>query len=462
MYLRCQIHHNYYMDNDFLRKKILGLVILLVLILIGIIIAIIYLKYSSSVKINIDNTPEEGEDFSASYGKIETGGVDGQAYNDINACMKKYLNAINIKSQQYGAYDEENNYVSTVQESEIRQTIYNLLSNKYVNSNNVTVDNVYNHVKLLQEDAVFVPIELSMIKDGEIKSFLVYGLIESLENYTVIDKIFAVVNIDFYENNFSIELIKGEYNSIKEIKVEQFEDNITANSNNRFSSEYISAKDMPDAYIDLYKRLALGYPEKMYELLDEQYRNARFGNVQKFKEYIKQNEENIKVIYLDKYKVVVDENKVQYICVDMNENWYIFEQNEPFQDYRVFLDTYTVDIPTFAEQYNNASPQEKVAMNIEKVITAINNKDYLYMYNKLDNTFKNSKYATENDFKNDIQNIFFKSNDIEYLEFSQEGNIYICKIKITDKNLNNAQEKNVNVIMQLGEGTEFKMSFNME
>jgi hypothetical protein len=53
-------------------------------------------------------------------------------------------------------------------------------------------------------------------------------------------------------------------------------------------------------------------------------------------------------------------------------------------DYKLILDEYTIDLPEFTEKYKKAAPQEKVGMNIEKIISAINNKDYgKYRFNQV-------------------------------------------------------------------------------
>ena len=68
-------------------------------------------------------------------------------------------------------------------------------------------------------------------------------------------------------------------------------------------------------------------------------------------------------------------NGNRYVCKDGKDNFYIFNVNKVL-DYTVVLDTYTVDLPEFTEKYNKVNAQEKVALNINKVITALNNKDY--------------------------------------------------------------------------------------
>jgi hypothetical protein len=128
----------------------------------------------------------------------------------------------------------------------------------------------------------------------------------------------------------------------------------------------------------------------------------------------------------------------------------------------VILDTYTIDMPEFIEQYIVATGQKKIGMNIEKIISAINDGDYKYVYNKLDNTFKNNKFSSVENFEKYIKNNFFEKNSVEYLDFSQEGDIFIYKTKLFEKGVKLPKEKHFNIVMQLGEGTDYTMSFSFE
>ena len=101
-------------------------------------------------------------------------------------------------------------------------------------------------------------------------------------------------------------------------------------------------------------------------------------------------------------------------------------------------------------------------MNIEKIISALNDKDYGYVYNKLDEKFKNNKFNNIDSFKEYMNNVVFDSNKAEYLNFSEEGNTYIYNIKIKSANEEVNESKSVTIIMKLLEGTDFVMSFNVE
>ena len=110
----------------------------------------------------------------------------------------------------------------------------------------------------------------------------------------------------------------------------------------------------------------------------------------------------------------------------------------------------------FVEKYNSANEKTKVGLNIQKVFDAINNEDYEYVYNKLDNTFKQTNFKTVQEFKNYIiQN--FSGKQLKYGECQQQGSLYIFNITITE----GTKQTNKRVIMQLKDGTDFVMSFNV-
>ena len=127
--------------------------------------------------------------------------------------------------------------------------------------------------------------------------------------------------------------------------------------------------------------------------------------------------------------------------------------------YNLILDTYTIDLPQFLEKYNKANSIEKCGYNIQKCIEAINNKDYRYVYNKLDEEFKNNNYQLQEQFENIIKEKLFNSNKVSNASINNEGNTYIYNITVQDiENENNTQ--NMTIIMQLKEGTDFVMSFS--
>lgn len=448
------------MNNKPSKEKIILFFIVLILVIASVLIGLlIYLNQANNSDDTIYNE-ELGENFGESYGTDENGTIDRQAYFDIITCMRKYLSALNIKSDAYYGYDELGEYSLIVDENVIKNNIYNILSQNYIKKNNITIDNLYDHINVLENSILFVPLEISLMQDETVKSFAVHGIIESLENYSVIDEIFTIVNIDMAHNVFSIEPIYGNYNNVNEIEIDQFDEIIQSNENNQYITASTTYEDISKDYINLYKRLALGYPEKMYDLLNEKYRKARFENVEGFKKYVEENREKIIGISLEKYQVNNKGTYTQYVCIDQNGNYYIFQETAPMQ-YTVILDTYTIDLPEFVEQYENSTDEQKVLWNIQKFFDAINQADYKYAYDKLDETFRVNNFKTQKEFENYVKTNFFAQNELTARNPQKQNDIYLYEITIQDKTGQNQNSITKTFVMQLKEGTDFVMSFSV-
>lgn len=445
------------MKIDFIRNKVL--VFLIVLIIIILVILGMFLYKILKKNRNEINEQEQGEDFIETYGKSTDNNISEQSYFDVNSCIRQYLSIINLNNDIYYTYNKSNDYVK-VEDKQIKQTIYNILGQKYINQNNITINNVFDYVKTLDETSLFIPLEISMIQDSGIKSFLVHGLVESL-NLTVIDEIFAVVNIDMVNSKFSIQPIYGKYSSIDDLKDKTLlETNIIDSDNNKFTMSTVTYEVILKEYINFYKRLAIGAPETAYKYLDKEYRKARYGSVEEFKKYIKENKDTINSISLDKYQETDKENSKQYVGIDKNGFYYIFNQKS-IMDFTIITDTHSIDLPEFITQYEKATEQEKVAMNINKIIEALNMKDYKYVYNKFSDGFKENYFKTEQKFINYAEKYFKNNNKVIFNEYSKKSNnTYVYNITLKDKNNNSTLELNTDILMRLSKGTDFIISMS--
>ena len=404
---------------------------------------------------------EDGENVLQEYGKIATGGIDYQSYFDIKTCMQKYVDNINIKNSKYFLYDKTNHKLIPTDENEIKENIYGLLSDRFIKENDITIENLYDNVETIEKAATYLPIEAGLIQDGDIKSFVVYGLVQSTEDYSVICKLFSIVNINIVEGKFSIEPLYGNYNSISDISIKNTDEAISENKINKFAMTQITAENYPAEYVNIYKCLALGDPERLYNLLDEQYRNARFGNIEEFKNYIQKNKEKIQGIRLDKYKVDSGENSVRYICLDQNQNYYVINQKEILQDYTIMLDTYTIDLPEFIDKYEKSNNKLKVALNIEKLVEATKMGDYKYVYNRINESFKTNKFNTVTDFEKFINERFNPKEDtIKYVRHDVVTGVNVFDIEVTDTSANKVIK--AEIIMELKDNREFEFSFSVE
>ena len=203
--------------------------------------------------------------------------------------------------------------------------------------------------------------------------------------------------------------------------------------------------------------------EEAYEKLNIEYKQAKFPTLESFQEYVEENRDRINSITISSYQRFAREDGkegYQLVVIDTNKNYYIFNVTAVMQ-YDVLLDVYTVDIPMFIEQYNSATDAEKAALNLQKVFSAINNKDYQYVYNKLDSTFKQNNFPTLADFETYAENTFYDNNSVGYTNYQTSGDLHIFELNITDKSNPTSSAITKNFIMQLLDGTDFVMSFSV-
>lgn len=414
------------------KQNILMLSIISVMIISIIIVALL---------LRLRTKEETGGSIADEYGKIENGGISKEAYFNINNCMEIYLSALNIDEQ----------------DSDSKQRIYNLLSESYILQNNITVNNVYSYVKTIKEDEVYVPLETITLQDKDITSFLIHGLLQDKE-YNIKDEIFAIINIDVINELFSIEPISGEYSSVNNIKLKRVETEIKEKTDNKFVPQSISYEDSVRDYIDIYKRLAIGSPERMFNLLDKKYREAKFGNIDSFKRYVETNLNQIQDIIIEKYQAIETPDYTQYVCVDQRDNYYIIQERAVF-NYSVLLDRNTIDIEGITDEFFTVEAQEvvskltnaeeyfEVKSTIQSYYTAIANYRYSstedeiglgYAIDEIDEYYKQEIFDTlSNEYKkyknitlDNLEQFYKDIDDVtvsleEVLEYKLKDNITI-------------------------------------
>lgn len=302
---------------------------------------------------------------------------------------------------------------------------------------------------------------------------------------------YFIVNLDLSSNAFSIIPIdKGEYDrKISEpVKAnDNQEDTVEKNDNNLIPQKYYEEADIIDIYLQDYIELALFNPEMAYQTINEDYRIKKFETYQEYEEYIAEKREELETMcksirkqYTDfetyqeyeeyyrqvsktdikQYKVEEINGKKRYICIAGNDRYYIFDINS-IMDYTVIIDTYTVDLPEFTEQYNSANDSEKAGLNLQKVVDALNDKDYKYVYNKLDETFKENNFPDLGKFKQYVEDNLYTSIEAEFSDYKNSGNIHMYDVSFKNKKDQNDTPITKTFIIKLLDGTDFTMSFNV-
>lgn len=441
--------------KNLIKILIIALVILLIVILI---IALIYNrnKHKASPSVEI---PEVSMDTELKYVSNRNN------YYVVKSCINifyTYYNGIYNSNEMSSLIMDEETTASleNVKKQDI-EAVYNILDEDYKTYKNITLDNLTSKLPSINTNKIDITNMYVTEEDKNISIYFVYGyLIDTSSMQT--SKFSMIVKIDMLNRTFSVLLedyMKENYNNIKvgENVDINYSNEIKSNDYNKFKFEIIT----DDAYIaDIFsdfKQNMIYNDDEVYKNLDETYREKRFSDVKDFEEYVNNRIREITVMNLSKYQKTIYDNYTQYVCLTNKDEYIIINEISPMK-YSFILDTYTIDLPEFLEKYNNSTDQQKVALNIDKFMQAINAKDYKYAYNCLADSFKNNYFKTQEEFENYAKENFYSSNNVEYNEFDTQGDVYTYSVILTDKET--SEQKNKTFIVKLEEGTEFVLSFN--
>ena len=382
-----------------------------------------------------------------------------QEYFTVSSCISQYLDILNKRNDIYYGIDKEGKYTFTATSDEVSKGILSLISDNYKSEQNINDSNVLNKIKMLDEKNIPVLTKVYKLVEGNVYSYVATGFLININDEYLRDVNF-IVNMDILNKTFSIqELSKNaDLNNLNIDKLEKIE----KNDYNKYIDYSVNTEDVISKHVLAYKRIMLAKPELAYEYLDKDYRDKRFGSYENFQKYIKENESEITSLNMKKYKVSNLDDAREYIIIDDNGNYYRFFEKE-VMDYTVMLDVYTIELPQFIEQYNSVGDEQKVSLNVEKFIQMINAKDYKAAYSLLDNTFKANNFPTLDDFVKYIQDNFHNYNTIDSIEnITKEGKYYTCTAYLKNTKFMNNEPIERSFVIALGDGTDFKMSINLD
>lgn len=432
-------------------KKIIIAILISIIIIILIILAILKVRINNNVRDQV-SIGDEGEkiDFNNTDKINVTEKID---YYTVSNCINNYLNSINKNSSTYYIQDE---YDSLLQ----KEYVYNLLSDSYIKTENINKQNILEKINLVSKSENFIPLKMNVLEKENIKKYVAYGIIVDLDNNYIQD-LYIIVNLDFKNKTYAIQPINNEYKDISEIEINNENISIEKNSYNTYISQNITNEYITSQYFNLFKRIALSKCEILYNMMPNDYKEKRFANINNFEDYISENRNNLLDTKINQYLVNTYNDYIEYVAKDQYENIYVFKEYSDGTLY-ITLDTYTINSDKFNTEYNEANDEKKVQMNVDKFVQMINRQDYKTSYSYLDENFKNNYFTTENKFKEYTKDKFFLYNSIEFKNIQKKGNnLYVCNLQLTDIT-NDNNKKEIIIIMKLNEGTDFKMSLNME
>lgn len=438
-------------------KKIKILIVITIIITLILICAIVVINKNSNNNIKQDNVISNKYSENIIKNNIESNNIIQNTTSiNNNASIVPKLENVTSRENFYTVKSCIEKYINYIINSD-NVAVYNLLDESYINQRNIDKNNILDIVGKINNNQIFSPNKMNFVQIENKDIYIVYGNIRE-------DKLNERAN----ELEFNITVILNKYNGTFSIipGILNIETSYTAvgkntkNENNIFSIINIDDKTMANTYLVNYKAEMLYNLENAYNLLDEEYKEKRFLNFSDYKQYVENNVEKIKKANLTKYFVKKYNDYTLYTCIDQYNNYYIFIETS-VMEYTVMLDDYTIDTEEYISNYNSSSFKEKSELNIKKFIKMINNKDYKSAYNCLNNGFKENYFKTINEFENYINNTFYKYNSVIFDTFSTEGDISIYKININGVQNDRDVTITKTIIMKLGTGTNFEMSFDV-
>ena len=448
-----------------IKNSIILMVTIIIVLLIIILIVCINLKKKNS---RIHHIPEDDIDTQGDVGEVfeitnEEVNVDNMStIKTVESVIQRYFDTINRNSSRYYGKNEDGEYIKIISDEEIKQQILEILSDEYKNTKGININNISTTIELLDEDLEIIVLQMKEVINENIEKFCVNAI--AINNEDKIKYNFCMfVNLDNTNKTFSIEPIDDTSKSFDELRITNNDVPITPSNNNQYKIISYGYEQTINKYMNDFKKLFNADVNISYNYLNEDYRKEKFNDINDYKNYMIRNQSRFQVANIVKYRVNYNDDYTEFVCVDQNDYYYLFRQqkNNPL-NYSIIMDTYTLELPEFTEKYDKANDQQKIGINIEKIVSAVNCKDYEYIYSKLDDTFKQNNYKTINILEETINNNLFDINKAEYKAFNEVGDgIYTYNIQIHPLD-NETNNKNMTIVMKLLENRDFVMSFSFD
>ena len=339
-----------------------------------------------------------------------------------------------------------------------KQTAYNVLPNElkqYDISNfygkieepSFCIDDIYNANVSLSKD-IFVVYYRLEIGNG---------------NYS---NLCSIVKID--KKNLSFAIYPYEYLKFRNIDTLTENDVIPTDiinlddlakiEDNHYRIDDISTTEVA-CIREVFERCRFDYDfdkDHLYSCLNEDYKSQRFENFDNFINYL--NTSNILKGSVEKYQVEKMNGYTQYVVFGSYDNHYIVNYYN-VMSYDLLLDEYTIYAQNYLNIYSSNLPSVQAKYCIDRVRKAINDKNYKFIYEKLDLVYKDSNFPDYNNFESYIKQSFYDKNSFEFLNFRKlSNNVFEYTIRITDLTGSSLSYRQLNMTITLKNDSDFVIS----
>ncbi len=341
-----------------------------------------------------------------------------------------------------------------------KNAIYSRLNQEFIEKNGITVDNIQEKLGNYKNIVVIIDNMYYVEASEAVKVYFAYG--KAIETETkqknefgmMISVDSANMTYEIYPSGYEYDVEKGKELIISSSEIEN-------RKYNKYKYQAISNETYCKDLMEDYKNRLMYDIEGAYNSLDQEYKKAKFENLEAFENYVKNNYNKLITANVKSYNKDILDNYVQYVVEDNQGQEYIFRETATMK-YSVLLDTYTIDIPEFISKYEAVNTKEKIVLNLNKFMMSINDKDYKYAYSILADSFKKTNFPTLESFETYAKQNFFDKNEFEYGKYGSEGDTYYTYVvTISDATKQDQNTKSKTFIIQLNQGTDFVLSFNV-
>ena len=441
-------------------KKLLIILLVLIVVIIFIIIILINKNQNGDQLVIDDEVAQQNEDIHKDSSNQNMQNLDDIFdFLLVNNCIQEFIDALNVNNYIY--YQDNEDDSDNIKNDKIKNSILEYLDKDFIQVNNINLNNIFEFIDKNDEKVVFTPLKIKFLKNDIIKRYLVYGFECKNEDFSFIKEDYFIVDIDSENQTFSIKPVLEKVNDFDSIKISEINVNkvIEINNSNQYNTFDFTNEDIMNYYMDFYKKTAISFPRYLYNnFMDNEYKQKRFENFENFEKYIKNNKDNIYKTNCKKFLVNEEEDgNNQFVGKDQYNNIYIFDSHT-ILDFKIKLDTYTLETEKFKQKYETATNEERVQMNIDKFFQMMNRQDYQTSYKYVNSEFKKNNCNTQEKFEQLIKNKVFDYNTLEINNIEKEGDYYVCKTQLTNKE-NEEEIKELTFFIKLDEGTNFEISF---
>ena len=377
--------------------------------------------------------------------------------NNIKNNTITTVNNINDNSLPEAPTTVINKKLKFIDDNSLLCSISNNISNyfEYIRNRNTQAIKELggNDLYTIKNNSKFITKQAYSTENAYMAKYYVYGVLTVANgDFTAAQQdIYMIVYLTSENEGYKLQTIsKEEFENMKVLEENEKID-IEQGQYNVYKYEFIDSVQLMQTYLDDFIFQMFNNTAKSYEMLNQEYREKRFGSLDAYVEYINEKQEQLRNIEIMQYKIDKEDDYTVYRGTDTNGNFYCIKTTS-FMEYEMILDSYTMD------DYSNYNANSKKEKSIERFILMIDAADYTNAYNLLNETFRENNFPTREDFINYVKSNWFKRNLIREINILEDGS---CNVIIQESISMSSNTIEKHFIVTLVEKMNFTIEFDI-